>query len=777
VSNKKQTKKSIRTNAAAWSVAVPFLLIILARLAAGIYPQSNLWGFNFQGFLPDAFILPLTLIAIIAAVPAVADHIYALSEKGAAFLFPESRTRSLLVHAAIAVAFGICCRMFLVPFAFLGDGVHVARALFRYNTDAGLAYGTLWMEPLSMFVYNTLIKLFVTTASSESGVNITAYTGVFLYTSFVLGAAYIFGILRASAGISDQPVRRLALVASILGCGGILFFFGYVEFYAFLYLFGTFFLLLATREARQPGFPVWSTALFITAILFHLSALIFLPAYAVTVFLWRRGIRGAGVAESGTSTRGALLLAGGFLLTGFAAYLAMNLTGSNAFFIALTSEKGYLALFSLQHFVDGLNNVFLHSPVGLALIIAGVVYRKQLPLRDPRFVIAATSAVSWLALCFSHSAIARDWDVYALLGVSLALAGYFFVEHLADQPAQRYHLAQLVVQPILLVLPWIGLNASFDLSLQRYSAVTETYATLLPPEVTLGHLETLRSAFVTSRNSEGEIMTVVRGLQLKFDRYECYKLTRAFENARSIDPVMLRAAENVLNLIIMQPDSVRTLPVGQTPNGRATSLNDVYVNLAKAVVRLMPAEQRAPLAVSALLPMYEKGLRTFDIASYIGNRYFDAKQYDESLDWYEKALPDSIHADEEQRASVPMIFHGMGIIYAKKGDEQRSLDYFRRAVRSPGIPAMTWSDYGFACYTFARFQEAVYPFSQALRMDSTNINALYCLGKILLLDPAQNAVGRRLLGKYLTLESNSARAADAREIMNKTPEQLRAMRF
>jgi tetratricopeptide (TPR) repeat protein len=764
VSKQKQPSRNTAPRRAGVVVAVPFLLIIGARVVASLYPHGMLWGLNFQGFLGDGITLPVMALAVIAAIPAVADALHPAVAWLAERLFPEQRAKSILIHTAVAVGFGVCCRLLFIPFPFLGDGVHVARALFRYNAGAGLAYGTLWMEPGSVLVYNTIIKLVAPASPVASGVDISQYSRVFMEISYALGAVYLFGVLRLSSAVTTAPPRRLAVVSGILGCAGILFYFGYVEFYAFLYLFGTLFLLSAMREVRLPGFPRWTTILLAAGAAFHLSALMFLPVYGLTIWLWG-GERGREEESATIPTRTIAAAVGGFLAAAFIVYLVLNLTGNNHFFIALTSDKGYLSLFSAQHVMDVLNNLALHAPVALALLALAMVMRGRLQRAAPGFWIAATSAVLWAALCWSHSAIARDWDVYALLGVSLALAGTWIAESIREQHVQRYAVVQLVVQPLLLVIPWIGINASFERSLERYSAITESYVASLPPEVSLGHLETLRSAYVASGQSEGEILTIARGLQIQFDPYECYKLARAFESARALTPRMTAAAQSAEEMILSMPDSLLAKPVGQSALAGATSLYDVYFNLARAVTRLLPPKNKPAFAEMMMTPLYEKQRRRFDIGAYIGSRYFDIQQYDQSLRWYERALLDTASAGEDKEVTLPSVFHGLGIIHAKRNDPQRSLASFRRAVSYARAGALTWSDYGFACYQFAQYQEAVPPLAQALRMDSTDANALYCLGRIYAADPSRHPTGVSLLKKFLTVEPNSPRADNARGVL------------
>jgi tetratricopeptide (TPR) repeat protein len=366
--------------------------------------------------------------------------------------------------------------------------------------------------------------------------------------------------------------------------------------------------------------------------------------------------------------------------------------------------------------------------------------------------------------------------VYALLGVALALSATLAVLRFPE-PLRSYAGTQLALQSLLFVVPWIALNVSFQPSLDRFLALTESYRTLLPAEVSAGHYETLRSAFAAARNPEGQIAMIGRAVELTRDPYEYYKLTRVYEEAPSLTPAMLGAAERSLVAIFATPDSARQRPVGRDAHAAAQTLDDVAVNLTRAVVRLLPASRRVPWATAALHPLLQEERRRFELGWYLGNLRFDARDYPGYIQWITRALRDSGTASDKGKQSLYAIYHSLGVAYAKTGNEALSIASFRQAVSYPQATASTWSDYGFACYTYSRFAEAAPAFANALRRDSTDVNALYCLGKIYFIEPSYHETGRRLLRLFLARETGTPRANDARDIIDLTPEQLRGMSF
>ena len=95
------------------------------------------------------------------------------------------------------------------------------------------------------------------------------------------------------------------------------------------------------------------------------------------------------------------------------------------------------------------------------------------------------------------------------------------------------------------------------------------------------------------------------------------------------------------------------------------------------------------------------------------------------------------------------------------GAQTSAIASFLHATTYPSAPSSAWSNLGFALFRSGMFVESAVAFRTTLRMDSSDINALYCLGRLSLLRPATAASGRWLLGRFLLREPRGARSRDA----------------
>ncbi|MFA6235540.1 MAG: hypothetical protein WC824_15330, partial [Bacteroidota bacterium] len=133
--------------------------------------------------------------------------------------------------------------------------------------------------------------------------------------------------------------------------------------------------------------------------------------------------------------------------------------------------------------------------------------------------------------------------------------------------------------------------------------------------------------------------------------------------------------------------------------------------------------------------------------------------------WYRAALRDSLSAPGDGGATLSVIHSRLGIMSFGKGANEASLASFMHATTYRSAPAVVWSNLGFALFRNARFAESARAFTTTLRMDSSDVNALYCLGRLTLGNPATALSGRWLLQRFLIRERNTARSADAERML------------
>jgi tetratricopeptide (TPR) repeat protein len=430
------------------------------------------------------------------------------------------------------------------------------------------------------------------------------------------------------------------------------------------------------------------------------------------------------------------------------------------------------SLFSLQHILDIFNNILLHAPFAAAVFIAWLVGRQKeaSPSRELQF--ASIAAVFWLALIISHSAIARDWDVYALFGVSFALTAFFLVGRFSDAAARRYYYRQMIIQPVLFLIPWVGINSDALSGVNRLLDFTAHYEDILPVEVTAGCYETVREFNANVKNYEGEVIMLRKILELRSSRYDYYKLARAFNKERKYTNRELAVAEASMKDILALPDSVRRLPCGESGHEATVTLNDVYIVLAVARSNGADPGKRSAWLDGAFTRLMEAEGGGFRTALTAAKTFSGMREFDMAMKWFGTALADSAQADREGEYTVPRLYTAMAVSYLEHEELDKALEYFRTAANHPYADYKVVNDYAYGCYLMRHYEESEQAFRRVLKVNPGDRNALYYIGRMCLARPETRQEGRRLLDELIARYPNTDFARSARKLIIAPPESL-----
>ncbi len=734
-------------------------MLAALRLIASVIPGSAFWGFDFLRYMPLPAALAITITAIVAALDRKAVLAKPL-EAVAEFLFRQSVIKRLAVFSACSIAIMAVFSLFAVPYPFLGDGKHVVTALYRIFKGDEQAQAVLWNEPLSHLYYLYTLKWLFPELLTSRVVDLKGVFAIFKWTSYVIGGLYLFALLSLSGNLAKNKLERLALVAGILGCGGILIFFGYVEYYAFLYFFGTLFLLTGVGEAKRSSTPVRSGALLALAIAFHLSAVVFLPAYFFLLYAWIQ--KRSGKPEP--SLRLIIRIVMAVLICCLALYLILEIMGIGGFFIPLLPGKSAWALLSVQHALDILNNVLLHAPFAAA-VVAAIALTKTRPRIDNQFLFAAIATVFWFALIVAHSAIARDWDVYALSGVSFTVAAFYLIGTFNDAGVRRYYLAQMTVQSLLLIIPWIWVNGNTAASEQRFADVTEQYSRILPVDVTSGCFETLREYNSNRKRRRNELYYQGRILDINPSPYEYYKLARTVNYCDELSQGELALVDRSMNDILSAEDSVRYAPVGTVSKSKTTTLDDVYQLLMVSRVIETPDRERIPWLTASLDRYLASGGRRFTAGLTGGKILASLGAGKEALHWLRLALADTAHAADSGRMTVSKLYAALALTQLNAEKKDTAMHYFRLAAVHPSVDAEVLADYAYAAFLFGDPAESIAASRRTLALEPQNMNALYCLGALLVRKPETAKEGINVLRTYLQYYPSAKNAGEIRQLI------------
>lgn len=740
--------------------AIPLIGVLLLRFFAAFLDGQQWWGLDIGRYLPVwqvVIIASLALaVALLAAVPGVATRMTELQSAAGKFLFPDNPTSMRARHVALAIGFGVLVVLITMPFPFLGgDGVHVIRRLYRFNTDSLVSYGQLRTEPLTVLLYAWLAKLTGAGSSASGSVDLTGYTALFRYVAGVGAALHAWIVLRYTRLLTDDNVVRLALVSMTLWTSGTLLYFGYVEFYVPVFTTATLFLFSGMLSAKKRSSPLLPTLVLLLAMCFHLSAVVFLPAL---LFLF---VRKETSAEGGQESRTPLRLQAALLIIAVAGAVLVYSVGVRGPWIAFSATDSANTLLSAVHMRDVLNNILLSSPMALAallMLLPALRMRNGAIPRAPAFGLIA--AAWWMVLMISQPAFAMDWDIFAVFGLALASVSALLLALLPLKAHRAYLSTQMAVQPVLFFLPWLLLHLNQNVAVGRYSDLSEMYTGLLPPAVVSGFHETLRSEAAGRSAGLEEIRRVEKMIALTNDSYEYMKLLRVLSKTDAGASDALPELRRILAHLRSQPDSVLDSSVGDDVAARALTLRRLYPSLVLSMGKLLaPAARYAWLKESATTTALPGS--AFPILVQLGNMAYAERDYTDAEDWYQLAAADSTSSPKDGGVALSHIHTQLGIIRFTAGSHESAIASFLHATTYPSAPSSAWSNLGFAQFRSGEFVESARAFRTTLRMDSSDINALYCLGRLSLLRPETTASGRWLLGRFLLLEPRSARSRDA----------------
>ncbi|RPJ47797.1 MAG: tetratricopeptide repeat protein [Candidatus Latescibacterota bacterium] len=391
-----------------------------------------------------------------------------------------------------ALAVGIAV---LVPFAFSAPRHAFSRALVRIDSgiDARPALGLAILFPLLgaiFLVFRTqnlflgdgyLITSFVRDPS-KSGIGAAGYVSLsihkaiyaaihalgvdaggaapFRLTSAFAGVAIVLLARSLSREIAGRGAARAIVFASIVLSGGMLLFFGYVEYYPLMQAALLLYLFLAVRFLCGRGPLLLPTAALVLACLLHISAIVFAPTWLL--LLGRGGFTRRKVVALLVPS----LLLGAVGAWGIYRYTEEAYRGLRAFLPLFDKGIHAYTFFSKQHllFVGNELLLILGGAVLIPLLASGGKKgaAARADDRETGRFLASAAACGLLPLLFVDPWIGpRDWDLMALpLYPLLVLFGHRLASRKTEPGAGRAFLFAGLC--FLHTYPWVAAQQDRD---------------------------------------------------------------------------------------------------------------------------------------------------------------------------------------------------------------------------------------------------------------------------------------------------------------------------
>ncbi|MCD6162825.1 MAG: hypothetical protein J7K40_10480 [candidate division Zixibacteria bacterium] len=430
------------------------ILIVIALKFIGIfYPEARLWGINQLSYFSIQFsILYLAVIIILIFLLSYAHKLKTVDSLINSFLRIADNIPRYIWYILISAVLIIIFYIFNDSAHLLGDsslrlkelGVHGFARL--KDTAAG--------EPLEFLIRDISYKYIFKPLGFD-------VLDSFRFWSYSCGLVYFWVAWLIARRLKLPKMNSSILFAYLIGWGGLMIFFGYIEYYSIAAAAIMLFFYFAITYFYTGKKLILLAAVFIIGYYLHNLTIFLLPSLCYLLLIEYRKNR----------QKPTIVLITTLTLIAVWAVNTFSYKQSGAFLLPYSNtEPGYL-LWSKDHIVDILNELFLICPVFLILIPiqkfrnSGDCKHNQIALFSRLSAIAGIIA---LLLIDPQLNMARDWDLFALPLIGLHFALFIGVDW---SKQNRIIKSSLVVIPIALTFLWVLLNSDEARSVSRFKDI------------------------------------------------------------------------------------------------------------------------------------------------------------------------------------------------------------------------------------------------------------------------------------------------------------------
>ena len=355
----------------------------------------------------------------------------------------------------------------------LGDGQILVTDAGGLGRSSGIS-DIMGMALQTRTPLSTLIYFFAAqTGRFQLGLDVTT---TFQLISCFAGGVYVSALLWFLGWGTASAGARVAGLGLLLFPGAIVLSFGYVEYYPLFFLSTFLYAVLAIRSISQSRSLFLPGIVLLLSILLHAAGSVLIPSFIFLLLVryggesLRKFTQPRGVL-AGISALFLLILAWWFLSG------AYELRGNFLPLISLDVRNSY-TLFSFEHLLDYANMLFLLCGVGLLFAAVMLIRRgSRSLLKSSSFLFLMIMAVFQQLFVFAANTdigFGRDWDVMVSMGAGVLLLLFILMregdeqESVTGTDALRFSGAML-----LMVLPWIAVNASGESTARRFESLLE----------------------------------------------------------------------------------------------------------------------------------------------------------------------------------------------------------------------------------------------------------------------------------------------------------------
>ncbi len=541
-----------------WWIFAPLVSTFLFLIFGFHFPDSRTWGFHHLSFFPSWLSVVFLIFSIACLIPRCLEFIGSRLVSLAKWIeHPRWISRTALI-SILLLSGALLFIVFAIPYSLLGDSYFIITEVFRDITTGArkMFFGhSLLGYPVYVWLPSLIARTF----------HISQIQDIFIYYDAVFGMSYLMVVLYGAHKVADSTRSKLLLSILLLGLGGIVFFFGYVERYTGYFVTSAALLLSLFYSLHAGKSPRLPAILFVTCLAFHYTAIAYLPGLALVYLLKKYD------AQHDVRIKRFVIFSWPIItLTASLLYILIRIFEMHPFFailIPFTSQEAEYTLLSWEHLVDVANEIFLVSGIAAPLMIGTLIRTNIRNYFSDIYVLLfiTISLCLFLVMFFSSPffGLARDWDIHAVLGLSVAMTTFSLLRvRYSSTGVNNMVLGAIAGWSLIITSSWILVNINEDSAISRYRVLLKQDESLLYPDHALVGYENLRKYYSLKGLHTLESPTLRRMIQIRSYPWDFKRFQELYsEDKRNI--ALHQDLDMILGLLVLKSDDSLNLSIIQ----------------------------------------------------------------------------------------------------------------------------------------------------------------------------------------------------------------------
>ncbi|MFI5263826.1 MAG: hypothetical protein ACHQM6_04870 [Candidatus Kapaibacterium sp.] len=499
---------------------VSLLIFIVIKGCFLFLNAKEFWGINHLQYLPKLLGIFIVIFSVLSILigwrSALSKPSISKKKKNNLPVAKNHRNPDLPILLLVIATFLFLFWQFQIFWPYLGDGTVYSGFLLNFEVSGKM--NLQWDAAPVLYILYGIYYVFLKFNPNQQNVFIP-----FAAVSLISGLLFIIFSFRFAKKFDSGKWWQILLFSLLLSAGGSLFFFGYMEVYPLQYAYVLIYSYFAFLYLRHKAKLSIVALMLILCIIFHLQNILLIPS-----FLFLFTLRKTDDREHSDKKKWVLrtILISVPLLLGIYALSQMNFLSTapgdlESLFIPLKeyNPSVHITLFSGIHLLDIFNEHLILASVPLLVLgLCSVFFRKKIQWSDPFILFLLLNLFFFESLLFGGNfafGLARDWDVCATLGITIALlAAFIFRQCITEQRESKALIIPISTIAICGIIAWIGVNINGASATSRYEDILSVYSPLLESRAARVGYENLRKYYVHIHDPNGEIRTERRMVEL-----------------------------------------------------------------------------------------------------------------------------------------------------------------------------------------------------------------------------------------------------------------------